>query len=404
MCSVPRILFKEIVLGIVGIVGIRHTCMTMRIGVLLFVLCMAAGPVFGQTLRFEYAPIHYHSRPVTNSISALALNQLIFEPEQSYLKSILKALEISPESQVLVFRSTSFQKNRITPKTPRAIYFNDTTYVGWIPGADLLEIISIDPFLGPVFYEITQDSAPGLEITRNNTDCLNCHSSAKTQSVPGLFIRSSYPKGGGRVAGRTTSHQTDFSKRWGGWYVTGLTGGITHRVNQPVELPTGIDAHLNLINRANYRVRLVMHDEGVDPNDPDAELPERVVQEILRHAPAVVRNFLFMSKAALEGPLAGNSGFAAYFEELGPRDKQGRSLREFDGHKRLFKYSCSYMIYSPSFTALPPAFKQEAFRMLFDILTTMTLTEDYTHLMATDKKAIYEILKSTVPDLSNVWK
>ena len=425
-------------MGIVPLEQIRHTYVIMRIGTLLIGLSLGLGSSLGQALRFEYAPIFYHSRPVTNGIAALSKSQLAFEPEQGYLKSVLDALDISPLSQVLVFSSTSFQKNQITPKTPRALYFNDSNYVGWIPGADLLEIISIDPFLGPVFYDIKQDPSLALEINRNSADCLDCHSSAKTQSVPGLFIRSSYPKGAGRVAGRTTSHRTELAERWGGWYVTGETGDASHRGNQPLapaepaeptlnvsDLSSFFDAKqfltphsdvialmvlehqcaiFNLINRANYRVQLVMNDHKVDPNDPNAELPERVLMEFKRHAPALVLNLLFSGEVELNGPISGGSGFAEYFAAQGPRDEQGRSLRDFEGEHRLFKYPCSYMIYSDSFKTLPPAFKNEIFRMLHEVLSGTTPNENYPHLSAADKKAVYEILKATVPELSGVWQ
>ncbi|MDF7822407.1 hypothetical protein P4B35_00160 [Pontiellaceae bacterium B12227] len=400
-------------------------------------LFLGPGFAFGQTLRFEYAPMFYHSRPVTNGITRLSPNHLTYEPEQGYLRSVLEALDISADSQVLVFSSTSFQKNLINPENPRAIYFNDSNYVGWIPGADLLEIISIDPYLGPIFYDIKQNPAE-LDLHRNNDDCLDCHSSAKTQSVPGLFIRSSYPKGGGRVAGRTTSHRTELAERWGGWYVTGQTCDARHRGNQPLAPEEPIVPHLNisdlspffdtnqfltpasdvlalmvlehqcavfnLINRANYRVRLVMNDHQVDPNDPEAELPERVTAEFKRHAPALVYNLLFTGEAELNGTVSGDTGYAEYFSALGPRDEQGRSLRDFDGERRLFKYPCSYMIYSDSFKTLPPAFENEVFRMLQEVLGNPAPNEDFPHLSAEDKKAVYEILKSTVPELSRVWK
>jgi hypothetical protein len=424
-------------LGIVEIQGIRHKYVIMKTGLFLFCVYAAASVSFGQQLRFEYAPIHYHSRPVTNGITQLSEDQLTFEPEQGYLKSVLKALDISPSSQVLVFKSSSFQKDQIKPDNPRAIYFNDSNYVGWIPGADLLEIISIDPFLGPVFYDIKQDGS-NLDLHRNTGDCLDCHSSAKTQSVPGLFIRSSYPKGEGRFGERTVTHQTELSERWGGWYVTGQTGQAQHRGNLPEMMVEGSDAHLNvtnlslffdttqfltphsdvmalmvlehqchifnLINRATYRVRLVMNDEGVDPKDPDAELPERVVAEIKRNAPALARNLIFTSEAELDGAISGDAGFEAYFSTLGPFDEQGRSLRQFDGAKRMFKYPCSYMIYSDSFTMLPAAYKKEVFRMLYEILTSPEPDEDFSHLSDADKKAVVEILKATVPGLSKDWK
>ena len=58
---------------------------------------------------------------------------------------------------------------------------------------------------------------------------------------------------------------------------------------------------------------------------------------------------LFSGEAVLTDPVAGTSGFAADFVKQGPRDRQGRSLRDLDLKKRLIRYPLSYVIYSPSF-------------------------------------------------------
>ena len=42
-----------------------------------------------------------------------------------YLPAVLKQLDINIDSQVLVFSRTSIQTSHISPRTPRAIYFND---------------------------------------------------------------------------------------------------------------------------------------------------------------------------------------------------------------------------------------------------------------------------------------
>jgi hypothetical protein len=399
---------------------------------------MLAGLAFGQQQRFEYAPIFYHSRPVTNSMSTLAMDQLVYEPEQGYLKSVLKALDITLESQVLVFKSASFQKNRISEKTPRALYFNDTTYVGWIPGADLLEIVSVDPFLGPVFYTISQDPVSAVKIDRNNADCLDCHSGAKTESVPGLFVFSSFPKGGGRYHNFNVYHQTPMKDRWGGWYVTGDPGAATHQGNLPEghEIKFGenhnltdlspffdVDRYLtphsdlmalmvldhqchmaNLLVRANYKVRLLLHEENIDPEDLTALLSESAAREIKIHTKALVRYMLFSKEAKLDGVLSGTSGFAEQFSARGIRDDQGRSLRDFDGEQRLFKYPCSYLIYSDSFQTLPAILKQRVYQRLHTVLTTGELDEDFPHLSGADKAAVYEILKATQINLPETWK
>ena len=53
-------------------------------------------------------------------------------PQHGYLESVLQALNINPDSQTLVFSKTSLQIDAISAATPRAIYFNDDTYVGWV--------------------------------------------------------------------------------------------------------------------------------------------------------------------------------------------------------------------------------------------------------------------------------
>ncbi len=387
--------------------------------------------------RFEYAPIHYYSRPLSNAMSRVSMDQLSYEPEQGYLKSVLKALDILPSSQVVVFKSTSFQKDLIKEDNPRALYFNDMNYVGWIPGSDVLEIISVDPFLGPIFYTISQDPSRVPQINRNDKDCLDCHSGAKTQSVPGLFVFSSFPKGGGRYNNFNVYHQTPMKDRWGGWYVTGDPGSATHQGNLPeghtikfgenfalTDLTRFFDTkqyllphsdlmalmvldhqcHMfNLFIRANYRVRLMMHDEKIDPNDLRAPLPERVTREVEMHSKVVARYLLYTKEAELEGTLSGTSEFTERFAAQGIRDDQGRSLRDFDGTDRLFKYPCSYLIYSDTFQSLPAIFQEAVFERLYTVLTTNELNEDFLHLSAKDKKAVYEILKATLPNLPNFW-
>src|SRR5262245_24680605 len=57
-----------------------------------------------------------------------------------YLLSVLRELRMSTNSQLLVFSKTSFQRERIAPKSPRAVFFNDDIYLGYVPGSPLLEV------------------------------------------------------------------------------------------------------------------------------------------------------------------------------------------------------------------------------------------------------------------------
>lgn len=61
-------------------------------------------------------------------------------------------LKVSPKSQMLVYSKTSLQRNCISPRTPRALYFNDDVYVGYCQGGDVLELSVVDPDLGTVLH------------------------------------------------------------------------------------------------------------------------------------------------------------------------------------------------------------------------------------------------------------
>ena len=73
---------------------------------------------------------------------------------------------------------------------------------------------------------------------------------------------------------------------------------------------------------------------------------------------------VFEDEAPLKEPVEGVSTFAKTFPERGPRDRKGRSLRDFDLETRLFRYRLSYMIYSPAFDALPQAVRERIYRRI----------------------------------------
>ena len=122
-------------------------------------------PATGSMLRYEteYPTIPYLTGQRTDRVAALIGRlergdaKLDYHRERGYLDSLLAALEIDPASQTLVYSQTSLQSRLIGPRTPRAIYFNDDVYVGYVKGAPL-EIASLDPNLGPVFYLLEQNA------------------------------------------------------------------------------------------------------------------------------------------------------------------------------------------------------------------------------------------------------
>src|ERR1051326_3191212 len=164
--------------------------------------------------------------PVARLRQALENGELKLNHDQTYgyLLSVLRELKVSTNSQMLVFSKTSFQRERISPQTPRAIYFSDDVYVGFIAGAPLMEISTADPKLGGVFYTLDQTASEKPSLVRND-QCLECHASAKAMGVPGHLVRSFATDESGVVdlnsATSLVNHRTPLSERWGGWYVTG---------------------------------------------------------------------------------------------------------------------------------------------------------------------------------------
>src|SRR5688572_19010692 len=93
---------------------------------------LASGQLTLGPLELRNHPnISYMTAPVSDPVAQLTGRlqrgevKLQAEPTRGYLRSLLAALDVPAESQVLVFSKTSFQAPRITPQNPRAIYFND---------------------------------------------------------------------------------------------------------------------------------------------------------------------------------------------------------------------------------------------------------------------------------------
>ncbi len=417
------------------------------------VLCLTFGPASGQDLERE--PIHYETAPVDNPVSRLQARldsgeaKLEFDDRVGYLKSVLHELDVPESSQMLVFSKTSLQRHRIAPKTPRAIYFNDDMYVGFCQHGDVAEFSAVDPQLGVVFYTLDQEQSDKPRFTRQNDNCLLCHASTQTRSVPGHLVRSVYVDSVGFPVFAMGTHRIDhtspLAKRWGGWYVTGTHGEQTHlgnlivsgkQVREPVDNTAGhnvtdlrgllkTSAYLtphsdlialmvlehqaethNLITRANFTTREALHAEtrlNKDLNEPEGHRWQSTTTRIQSAGNELVKFLLFSGEAALTAKLQGTSSFAAEFTARGPRDPQGRSLRDFDLERRLFKYPCSYLIYSRSFDALPREAKDFVYRRLWEVLSGTDKSKDFAHLTDTDRASIREILIATKPDLPDYW-
>jgi hypothetical protein len=386
-------------------------------------------------LSRDHAAIGYSTAPVADAVSALngrlrdGSEKLVFEADNGgYLRSALRALGLPVESQALVFSPTSFQADSINMHNPRAVYFNDTVSLGWVRGGKVIEVAASDPKQGVIFYSLDQAAAAAPQFKRDN-QCLACHLSWDTLGVPGLMVGSMFPLPDDPNAyanGYNTVQGSPIEQRWGGWWVTGSPGNAKHMGNVPVmpadarrKLPgpareltslqglfdlkgfptpySDVVAQLvlahqvrmtNLITRAGWEARVAAASPGAD------------AAARAREAAAEVADYmLFVDEAPLSGPIRGTSGFAERFSAGGPRDTQGRSLRALDLQRRLFRYPCSYMIYSPAFDALPPASKAAVYDRLSAILSGRDTHARYRALSAGDRRAIIQILRETKKDL-----
>lgn len=401
----------------------------------------------------EREPIEYSKSTPENRVSQLQARiargevTLEYTKGMGYLPSVLKALQIPPESQTLVFSKTSLQRHRIAPRTPRAIYFNDDTYVGYCQSGDVMEISVADPMLGGVFYTIDQSRLTAATFERHTENCLQCHATTQTDGIPGHVLRSVFVDAGGlpllAEGSRRVDHTTPIEDRWGGWYVTGTHGTQTHlgnliiresRVSRPVKNENGqnvtdlsklfpVGNYLtpysdivalmvlehqvlvhNLIAKANYATRQALHYESEINRalgEPEGQRRDSTVSRIKNAGDRLVEGLLFVNEAHTAAKISGISGFAEVFPAAGPRDQKGRSLRDLDLSKRLFRYPCSYLIYCSAFDGLPDAMKSYVAGRLHEILSGTDTSKPFEHLSHDDRQAILEILLETKPDL---WK
>jgi hypothetical protein len=404
----------------------------------------------------EREPINYGTAPTCNPVSRLEARlasgktNLAYDDKVGYLRSLLHELNIPISSQTLVFTKTSLQRERIKPGTPRALYFSDDMYVGYCQNGAVLEVTAIDPQLGSVFYSLDQEKGEKPRFARQGDTCLICHGGSTNQGFPGQLVRSVFADADGYPFLASGSYRIDqtspLANRWGGWYVSGTAGKQTHMGNLVVRgrrRPEDVDntpnlnctdlgkyfkterylsphsdivallvlehqAEMhNLIARANFQTRTALHDEA-ELNKalgrPADYRSESTTGRIKSAGEPLVKYLLFSGETKLTDTVKGTSAFAEEFAKRGPRTRDGRSLRDFDLRTRLFKYPCSYLIYSPSFDALPAAVKDFVLRRVHDVLTGKEAGDDFAHLSAADRKAILEILRETKPDLPKYWR
>ena len=387
----------------------------------------------------EFPVMNYGSDELKDTVSELQAKidsgevSLQFNPIRGYLDAALEALDISPASQLLVFSRTSLQQPLISPQTPRAIYFNEDVYVAWVQQSGLLEIASMDPNLGPVFFTLNQIESQKPQFNREFRTCLRCHDSLSLTGggTPRFMMSSNYTG----VAGQLVSHEgsimtdsrTPISSRWGGWYVTGFHGDQRHLGNVLIQTAADIsDENLarmgnreslsalveiesyitpysdvvallvvehqievqNKIARTNFYARTLL--------DEKDQLEENEVVRGLEILGQELLHSLFMvGQPPLTDAIEGTSGFKEAFEEKGRKDAVGRSLWDLDMERRLFKYPLSYLIYSNAYAGLPTQIKEIVETRIEEILSDDNKEETYSHLSSDDKQAIRAIISAT---------
>ena len=409
----------------------RFASLTVAVAAIGVTAVLAQGT--GLWVSRDHPAIQYSSRPPRDAI--VQLNQTIAKGDvtlafdalpRGYLASVLKAFDISPSSQTLVFSENSLQRAHISKGTPRAIYFNDTVAVAWAKGADTIEATALDATQGVHFYSIPQTRGPKPQFIRRNADCLQCHLLPQTHGVPGVLTMSVLPLSDNKndyAQGWEVDHRTPIEDRWGGWFVTGAQVPAKHLGNVPVlhvprsyvradvapQLTAGSEAFdttayltphsdvvalmvlnhqtrmVNLLTRLGWQSRIAAHDAK------GGALPAHVRDT----AHELVDYMLFVDEAPLPSPVRGASSFTKDFPSKGPRDSKGRSLRDLDLTRRLLRYPCSYMIYTEAFDALPPATLAIVYERMWAILSGAVTDADYAKLSLADRRAIIEILRET---------
>jgi len=430
-------------------------CLLLLLGFLVL------GTQLVSAIDIEAAPIHYSEEETQDAIAQLQLElaagevSLQGESSQEVLAKLLDYLSIPKESQVLVYSKTSAQNSRIMPSRPRAIYFSDDAYVGWVQGGQA-EILTFDPIKGAMFYLMdirtaTNAREPTFE---RPASCLNCHERSSTGDVPGGLVRSVFARADGMPlfsAGTFyVEDETELENRWGGWYVTGDSGSERHMGNRiAYETSSGVEMRpvtehpeslqdlsgiiktepylhggssdivalmilehqietQNLISHASLSVRqLEYNTEQIyrSMKMGDASKSETLQRVIRSQAKRIVQQLLFEDEYQIEGDgVDGDLRFQEAFASNARASADGRSLKDFRLYERLFKYRCSYVIYSQVFDHMPASLKAEVYAQLYRELHGSTSTEISDHIAARERANIFQILQETKEGLPDYWR
>ena len=346
----------------------------------------------------EHPAIQYDTRPTRDPVARLnetlrgGVRTLAHEDGTGYLRSVLAALAVPTESQVLVFSKSGIQRAFTSPENPRALYYNPAVVIGYIPGAPLLEIAAQDPQQGTIFYTLDQGATGEPRFVRGST-CLTCHVSASTLDVPGTIARSNRVSEDGSLLLRagpsiTVNHRTPHTQRWGGWFVTTSLSTppyqqLGHLGNLTIAAYPGDDGPAIVSNRALVRwldsapesrgylssvsdlAALLVFDHQIHAMNlltrlnwewriAATEGRARVSDAVIGQRPDELADYLvFVDEATPVVEVTPRAGFAARLAAAVPKDRHGRSLADLNLATRLMRYPLSYMVYSEAFDGLP---------------------------------------------------
>lgn len=389
---------------------------------------------------WELPPIRYsESAPASPPGPALTGGDFADLGQVERVRRVLKSLSIPEESQILVFSKTSKQNDLISPGTPRALYFSENAYAGFVPGG-MMEVALHDPLLGVVFYLVDLQNPTTLPLVHRETgDCLSCHGTARTEDVPGVLVRSVFPDADGRPMLAFGSSQVDAStplaSRWGGYYVTGHSS-LPHFGNRvfreedevPVAELTTLENVTETIDASRYPrttsdiVALMVLEHQCDLNnrmtaaamryrrtywlgklfdkssDPDLATAGKLADE---DAKEIVDRLLFKNEASIGDGVEGDEAFQNAFTKRFPRTANGDSLADFHLASHLFKNRCSYMVYSQAFAQLPERVKSATIKRLRAVLDGAEAQEEFAYLKEPERQRISAILRETLPAFAN---
>ena len=421
--------------------------------ILLLALCASPAGMAQFYNDYELEPHGYFSKdakdPTTLLMKRIQRGEVLITEANGkpLVERFLKELKLDKDTQVLVFSKTSLQRRAVSYNNPRAIYFNESVYLGWMPNGRI-EIASFDPELGPLFYfqrQLDDKTSPLFVRTRS---CLGCHAGDATNFLPGSLGQSVYPDRSGRPLRtiddyRRSGHHIPFRQRYGGWFVSGNHGAMRHMGNaiatresgklsldreqfanlekldrffRPESYPAPgsniaallvfdhqVTMHHRLVEAA-YRARQSLFDSKLDPGETDVSklAKGRSMEEFMEGRDKVIDYMLFREESTIP-KVSCDPGFRRAFTANRLPDPKKRSLKDLRLDGRIFENRCSYMIYSPTFEHLPPLLKGAIYRRIHEILTAKKPVEGFEYLEQDEKQRILEILHATKDDLPAGW-